>query len=215
MLTWDKIDTVLIDMDGTLLDLHYDNYFWMELVPNKYAEKHQITHSQAQQKITQEYHKVADTLVWYCFDFWTEHLGLDIKQLQHEAAHKIAWREDSRWFLDKLGALGKQRILLTNAHRDSLMLKVEHTQLDKKLDQMISTHDYGLPKEKQALWQGVQDDLGFNPARTLFLDDSEKILKAAQTFGIGYLVGINKPDSAKPVLHFEQFPHIKRFSELF
>ena len=27
MLAWDEIDTVLLDMDGTLLDLHFDNHF--------------------------------------------------------------------------------------------------------------------------------------------------------------------------------------------
>ena len=34
---WRAIDTVLLDMDGTLLDLRFDNYFWLELVPRKYG----------------------------------------------------------------------------------------------------------------------------------------------------------------------------------
>ena len=33
MLNWSKIDTVLLDMDGTLLDLHYDSHFWLNVIP--------------------------------------------------------------------------------------------------------------------------------------------------------------------------------------
>ncbi|HBT55971.1 MAG TPA: haloacid dehalogenase, partial [Pseudomonas sp.] len=33
MLNWNAIDTVLLDMDGTLLDLHFDNHFWLEHMP--------------------------------------------------------------------------------------------------------------------------------------------------------------------------------------
>ena len=41
MIDWNAINTVLLDMDGTILDLHFDNYFWKEYVPQKYAEKTQ------------------------------------------------------------------------------------------------------------------------------------------------------------------------------
>ena len=39
LLPWSGIDTILLDMDGTLLDLHYDNHFWQVYVPEKFAEK--------------------------------------------------------------------------------------------------------------------------------------------------------------------------------
>ena len=39
-LPWPEIHTVLLDMDGTLLDLRFDNHFWRELVPERYAERH-------------------------------------------------------------------------------------------------------------------------------------------------------------------------------
>ena len=42
MIDWDSIDTVLLDMDGTLLDLHFDNYFWTEHLPDIYSRKHQL-----------------------------------------------------------------------------------------------------------------------------------------------------------------------------
>ncbi len=35
---WSQVDTVLLDMDGTLLDLHFDNRFWNEHLPRCYAQ---------------------------------------------------------------------------------------------------------------------------------------------------------------------------------
>lgn len=32
-IAWQEVDTVLLDMDGTLTDLAFDNYFWQTLVP--------------------------------------------------------------------------------------------------------------------------------------------------------------------------------------
>jgi putative hydrolase of the HAD superfamily len=37
------IDTVLLDMDGTILDLKFDSHFWRELVPTKYAAANALT----------------------------------------------------------------------------------------------------------------------------------------------------------------------------
>ena len=35
------VDTVLLDMDGTLLDLAFDNYFWQKLVPETWGREKQ------------------------------------------------------------------------------------------------------------------------------------------------------------------------------
>ena len=51
-LDWHTIDTVLLDMDGTLLDLYYDNHFWREHVPMRFAEKQKISLDQAKQLIS-------------------------------------------------------------------------------------------------------------------------------------------------------------------
>ena len=38
-LNWDNIDTVLLDLDGTLLDLNFDLEFWLEYIPKVYSKK--------------------------------------------------------------------------------------------------------------------------------------------------------------------------------
>ena len=47
-LPWSDIDTVLLDMDGTLLDLHFDNHFWLEHLPQRYAELHGVSRAMAE-----------------------------------------------------------------------------------------------------------------------------------------------------------------------
>jgi HAD superfamily hydrolase (TIGR01509 family) len=213
-LAWKNIHTVLLDMDGTLLDLHFDNHFWLEHVPKKLAEKNGMSLQAAKNTMTSEMQKVVGTLSWYCLDFWAEKLDLNIVEAKREIEHLISIREDSLPFIDALKASGRDVILVTNAHPDSLSLKMEHTQLDDHIDQLISTHEFSVTKESQVLWQRLQVKLGFNPEHTLFVDDSLGILKAAQDFGIKYLLAVSNPDSQRPTRQINEFPSIQDYRYL-
>tara|TARA_R110001583_G_scaffold6499_2_gene32818 strand:+ start:4673 stop:5344 length:672 start_codon:yes stop_codon:yes gene_type:complete len=209
------VDLVLLDMDGTLLDLHYDSHFWIEFVPQQYALQHQLSIEQATQYVFAQYKKVWGTLPWYCYDYWTVTLGLDIHQLQHQNKHKIKWREDTLWFLKKLKELDKKVVILTNAHPSGLVLKDQQTQLLSYVDLAISSHDIGYEKENSLFWKEVKVQLDTDFSRTIFIDDSEKILAAAQSAGVEYLVGVNKPDSEKPAQLMQNFSTVCQFSEFF
>jgi HAD superfamily hydrolase (TIGR01509 family) len=213
-LAWKNIHTVLLDMDGTLLDLYFDNHFWLEHLPKKLAEKHSISLQAAKDIMATETEQVMGTLNWYCLDFWAEKLDIDIVEAKREIDHLISMREDSLPFIDALKASGREVILVTNAHPDSLSLKVEHTQLDDHIDQLISTHEFAVTKESQVLWQKLQVKLGFNPQHTLFVDDSLGILKAAQDFGIKHLLAVSNPDSQQPVRDILEFPSVQDYRYL-
>ena len=213
-LAWKDIHTVLLDMDGTLLDLHFDNHFWLQHLPKKLATKHGISLQAAQDIMAVEYEQVMGTLSWYCLDFWTDKLDIDIVEAKREIQHLISMRDDSLPFIDALKASGRKVILVTNAHPDSLSLKIEHTQLDQHIDQLISTHEFAVTKESQVLWHKLQEKLGFNPQHTLFVDDSLSILKAAQDFGIQHLLAVSNPDSKQPVREISDFPSIQDYRYL-
>lgn len=204
-LPWSQIDTVLLDMDGTLLDLHFDNQFWLHHLPQRYADKHAITLDAALAELLPLFQQHAGQLSWYCLDFWTRELDLPVRALKDEIAHLIALRPDADRFLAALRAAGKRVALITNAHRDSLSLKMERIELAPFFDRLISSHDYGFPKEDQQFWFALQQDFAFSPARTLFIDDSLPILRSAQRYGIAHLRAISHPDSrlgAKPSEEF-------------
>lgn len=71
MINWDSIQTVFLDMDGTLLDLHYDNHFWLAHVPQRYAEQHGMDPESAHADLAVRYQRVVGTMQWYCVDYWT------------------------------------------------------------------------------------------------------------------------------------------------
>lgn len=212
MLEWSEIDTVLLDMDGTLLDLHFDNYFWQVHLPKRWAEISGISTALATNELMTEYHKLQGQIEWYCLDYWGARLQLPITELKREIMDKIRMRDDVPAFLKALKQTGRHVILVTNAHPASLSLKIERTDLAKYIDILISTHEFGVTKESQTLWQRLQQRLGFDTNRTLFVDDSLPILQAAQAFGIKHLLAVSNPDSQKPHNQFDDFPAVSDYN---
>ena len=211
---WSDIDTVLLDMDGTLLDLHFDNYFWLTHLPQVFSQKYSVDYDDAMKDLHQRFNNKRGSMDWYCLDFWTEQLQMDVVNLKHDVKDKIAIRPFVETFLLFLRAQGKHIVLLTNAHRDSLDLKMQETDLAGFFDQIISTHDYGLPKENLALWSALQADCHFDPQRTLLIDDTETVLDSAKSYGIKHLLTLLQPDSQNPERDGLQYPSIHHFDEI-
>lgn len=211
---WSQIETVLLDMDGTLLDLHFDNYFWLQLMPAKYAELYGVDHAEAHQVLKQVSDDVYGTLNWYCLDYWSELLSMPVAELKQDIIEKVQYRPHVKDFLKMLKQQGKRAIIVTNAHRDSVNLKMAHTGLDKLVDRIISSHDYQEPKESQAFWQHLQQGEPFEIENTLLIDDSQAVLKSAKTWGFKHLLTIFHPDSQKVPNTDSQHPGIHHFDEL-
>ncbi|MEW5770387.1 MAG: GMP/IMP nucleotidase [Pseudomonadota bacterium] len=213
-LPWREIDTVLLDMDGTLLDLHYDNHFWQVYVPEKYAERHGLPQAEAHAECFRRYNAKAGTLAWYCVDYWSEQLELDIVRLKEEVAHLIAVHPDVPEFLDAVRAAGKRLVLVTNAHRKSLNLKMDRTGLGVHFDAMHVSHEYGLAKEDPAFWAALRASEPFKPERTLLVDDSLPVLRSARSFGIAHLRAVLQPDTRQPDKDVGEFLAIRNFREI-
>ncbi|MEW6647321.1 MAG: GMP/IMP nucleotidase [Pseudomonadota bacterium] len=211
---WEEIDTVLLDMDGTLLDLNFDTYFWTEHVPQRYAEKNGIAPEQAKAQLYPRFHAVAGTMDWYCLDYWTRELGLDIALLKEEVDHLIAVHPQVPEFLERLRGMDKRVVLVTNAHMKSLELKMERTRLAGHFDAIVCSHDFRLPKEHLAFWERMQDREPFAPRRTLLVDDSLPVLRSAQSYGIAHLRAVTKPDSRQPLREVTEFPAITDFGAI-
>jgi len=214
MIDWNLIDKVFLDMDGTLLDLHFDNRFWREHVPARYAAARNLSLEVARAEIQSRYRDHEGTLEWYCVDHWSRELGLDIALLKEEIAHLIAVHPRVLEFLEALAARGKRRVLVTNAHQKAIALKMRKTPLVGHLERIISAHDLGLPKETPGFWARVQAIEPFDPARTLFVDDSLAVLQAARAYGFQHLLAVLTPDSKAPPLVAGAFPAIHGFGDL-
>jgi 5'-nucleotidase len=213
-LDWQLIDTVLLDMDGTLLDRHFDDHFWLEHVPKRYAEKHAISIASAKERLYLLFRSQENTLNWTDLDYWSAQLGLDIPVLKQEVDHLIAVHPFVIEFLLFLRQHGKGIYLVTNAHGKTLELKLRRTKIGPYFDGIFSAHDLGLPKEEPAFWGALQKKLPFVPERTMLGEDSETNLETARLFGIGYLIHVGRFSSQATAAVSDHFTTIKFFSEL-
>jgi len=213
LIDWNLIDTVLLDMDGTLLDLHFDNYFWLEHLPAEYARRNNLPLAEAHERLKEYFTAHEGTLNWYCLDHWSAALKLNVGELKREVQHKIQIRPFVEGFLTSLRAMNKKLVLITNAHQEALSLKLEVTNINRWLDVVISSHQFKYPKEHQRFWQMLAEVEHFNPERTLFIDDTVRILHAAREFGIRHLLCVHQPDSQKP-RRIDEFPAIDHFDEI-
>lgn len=211
---WSDIDTIMFDMDGTLLDLHFDNYFWRQLIPKCYSDKHGMSEAAALEIIHCKYAEVRGTLDWYCLDYWKQELELDITGLKTTVKHKINVRPNVEKLLQGLGGSEKRVLLITNAHPSSLEIKMEHTGISHYFDQCISSHTLKLAKENHGFWNSLQSLEKYDPERTVLFDDSLPVLRQARREGIKHLFGIEKPDSRKPAVLMDEFPQVEDFSKI-
>lgn len=192
------VDTLLVDMDGTLLDLAFDNFFWLELVPREFARRSGISAAEARRDIKARYDRVLGTLPWYCLDYWRGELGFDLGRLKREHRHLIRYLPMVPEFLDAVRASGKRLVLVTNAHPETLAVKLQQTGLEARLDEIFTSHAFGAPKESRAFWEALHERCRFDPARSVSIEDSVPVLDAARAFGIARTLAITRPDSSLP-----------------
>ena len=194
-----KCETLMLDMDGTVLDLAYDNYVWKELVPEHYAEAKGISIDVARSRLYAKYQAIQGDIQWYCLDHWSERLGLDVLELHRGVNHRIDYLPGAKDFLHALREHHVRVLLVTNSHPDTLALKDEVTGLAEYFDAIYTSHQFGYAKERQEFWHALQEAEGFRMESTLFVDDNQTVLKSADAYGLEMLVEINHPDTSEPV----------------
>lgn len=211
---WRNINSVFLDMDGTLLDLRFDNQFWREYLPRCYAGLHGLSPEQARAELVPRFRAVQGTLQWYSLEYWSRELGLDILALHREQRASIRVLPQAREFLRQLHRAGKRLVLVTNAHPDTLALKMEQTRLSGDFDRLVSSHTLGAPKETAGFWQTLAGSEVLDPGSSLFVDDSLPVLRAARGYGLRHLVAMCRPDSSEPARVIGEFASVETLAEL-
>ncbi len=213
-LNWDDIDDVLLDMDGTLLDRHFDNFFFEEELPRRYALLHGLTHEGSRDRLMAMYRSVEGELAWTDLDYWTEQVGIDVVALHKELDYLVGFLPSTETFLRDLKILGRRVTILTNAHQAGVDVKIAKTGLDRHVDRIVTAFEIGYLKMRPAYWPACQRLVGFNPERALFIDDDEGCLAAAKQFGIAHLVHSAKSSSQLPPALSASFRSVENLSTL-
>ncbi len=214
IIDWNTIEIVMLDMDGTLLDKHFDDYFWEEHVPEVYAQENDINYWDACDTLLAKYKSREGTLQWTDIDFWSEELGLDLVSMKEKMNHLIDVHPYVIDFLKWCREKGKKIYLITNAHRKTLAIKMAKTEIEKYFDQIVCSEDIGVAKEEPIFWEKLEKVLKFEKKNCLLADDNEQVLSSAGQYGIENLTFVAKSSSKKPVVYSQKFPSIIFFKEL-
>lgn len=207
-------DTLMLDMDGTLLDLAFDNYLWMHIVPQEFARANNMSEEDAREQLFASMRRLQGKLDWYCLDFWSDHLGLDIASLHRDANHRIAYLPGAEEFLKQVSAMELRVLLVSNSHGKTLEIKDDVTDLMRFFDGIYLSHDLGHPKEDQPFWESLQERENFNPERTMFMDDNLTVLRSARDYGIKHLVAIAMPEKTGPARKVSGFKSVNRVADV-
>ena len=211
---WAGIDTVMLDLDGTLLDLCYDNHFWNVMVPEEWGRARGLPLEEAQRRLRPVLAARRGTLDWYCIDYWSRELGLDIPAMKVADAHRVRWLPGAPEFLGRVRALGKRLVLLTNAHPATLAIKDSRVRVTHYFDSSFSSQLVGAPKEDARFWPALALLEPYVAERCLFVDDSLPVLRAAQAAGIRRLFVVRHPDTTRAPNAHDEFVAIDRVEEL-
>jgi len=204
----------MLDMDGTLLDLAYDNYMWLEHIPAEYARQNAISEAAARDLLAAKFRSMEGKLEWYCLDHWSEVLDLDVKELHRRENDRIDYLPGARKFLRVALQHEVRLLLVTNSHLDTLAIKTEVTGIGEFFDAIYTSHELGHAKEDQPFWHALHATENFDPATTLFIDDNPSVLESARTFGIGMLLNVTRPDTRHPKRENQEFPTIEGVASL-
>lgn len=213
-INWHDIDTVLLDMDGTLLDRHFDDHFWLEHVPARWAARNGKDLAFAREHLYALFRSQENTLNWTDLDYWSDRLKLDIPLLKREVEHLIAVHPFVVEFLLFLKHQRKTVWLVTNAHSKTLDLKMKKTLLGPYFDGIISAHQVGLPKEDHGFWHALQAFVPYEPQRTMLGEDSEANLLTAAAYAINYLIYVGRYSSTTRPQTSHRFTTIHYFNQL-
>ncbi len=209
-----QCDTLMLDMDGTVLDLAYDNYMWMHHVPDKFAAANGLEPEVAREQLYAKFDALRGQLEWYCLDHWSDHLGLDIAQLHRDENHRIGYLPGAEDFLRTIQDRDIRVLMVTNSHSETLTIKDEITGITRHFDDIYTSHDLGYPKETQAFWRAMAEKEDFDPATTLYVDDTPRVLRSAAAYGIGMLLEVTHPDTTADVRESGEYVGVRGVSEL-
>lgn len=209
-----EISTLILDMDGTLLDLHFDDQVWNHALPRALAARQRSALPEAKTHVVATLNTARGTLAWYCMDHWSREFGLSLHDIENELAHLIGVRDGTLEFLTFGHASRSRCVLATNAHPASLQRKLVRTGLAPYFDQIVSAHEFGVPKEDPRFWTEFTAQTQIEPSTAVLVDDNSAVLATAREFGIRHVFGVRYPSSSGSLKHYPAFASVNALDEL-
>jgi putative hydrolase of the HAD superfamily len=183
------IDCMLVDMDGVILDNTYDNNFWQNQIPGVISKNKNISFEDAKRLAVQIFNYKKNTKDWYDVDYWSNMLNVDIEAEKRSSISfdRIQLYEGVTKTLNKLKD-NFRLILITNAHRKTLNIKLEKYDLNPYFENMICAHELHYVKENIQLWYMLKSRFKLDYTKTLLIEDTINNIKVGLSAGISQAV---------------------------
>jgi len=193
-------------MDGVVLDNTYDNNFWQNQIPSVLSKKKNISFDDAKRLAIQIFNFKKNTKDWYDLDYWSNMLGIDIEaeKRSDESLSRIRLYDN---VVDTLSELKKHTrlILITNAHRKTLNIKLEKFNIEPYFHEMICAHELYYVKEDLQLWYMLRSKYKLNFDRTVLVEDTINNINVALSAGISsaIYVGVEEFKQSDKILKLD------------
>ena len=180
---------MLVDMDGVILDNTYDNNFWQNQIPGVISKNKNISFEDAKRLAVQIFNYKKNTKDWYDVDYWSNMLNVDIEAEKRSSISfdRIQLYEGVTKTLNKLKD-NFRLILITNAHRKTLNIKLEKYDLSPYFENMICAHELHYVKENIQLWYMLKSRFKLDYTKTLLIEDTINNIKVGLSAGISQAV---------------------------
>ena len=193
-----ETECILFDMDGVILDNTYDNNFWQNQIPAALAKKRGCSFEDAKRLAVQIFNYKKNTMDWYDLDYWSNMLGIDIEEQKRlpESYDKIKLYDG---VFDILRKIKKDRkiILITNAHRKTLNIKLQKYDLSPYFDDMVCAHELHYVKEDIQLWYMLRSKYQLDFKKTILIEDTIKNILVGLSAGISGAVYLGNEEFSK------------------
>lgn len=194
---------MLVDMDGVILDNTYDNNFWQNQIPGVISKNKNISFEDAKRLAVQIFNYKKNTKDWYDVDYWSNMLNVDIEAEKRSSISfdRIQLYEGVTKTLNKLKD-NFRLILITNAHRKTLNIKLEKYDLSPYFENMICAHELHYVKENIQLWYMLKSRFKLDYTKTLLIEDTINNIKVGLSAGISQAVylGDESYEDSKKIL---------------
>jgi len=161
-----------LDLQGTLSDSKFSDYYWMEIIPEKYAEKFHIPIDHAKEILKNKFKRYGVYHIRYYDDkYWEEYLGFSTKMELEKSLVKPKINQELYDFISKL-KIPKMIISTTT----NLFIEFELQEKVNTFDKIYSCADsFKIGGKTREVYEKICQELDIKPGEILHIGDNKRM----------------------------------------
>lgn len=180
------------DLQGTLSDSRFSDYYWMEIIPKKYAEKFHVSIDDAKEILKNKFKEYGVYHILYYDDkYWEQYLDFSTKIELERSLVKPRINQELYDFISKI-KLPKIIISTTT----NLFINFELQEKINTFDKIYSCVDsFKIGGKTKEVYEKICQELNSNPSEILHVGDNKKMdIDHAKEAGINTILFDNNTD---------------------